>query len=196
MNIITPPRLAALHPRAQPFGLTPADAAAFEGDVRIDHHRELISARHRSGGGHELGWEYHQFRPDGRFDVTFGRGRHKGLVVSAAPGSRRLRLTEGAVAAIAARALLHPAEGAAWIVGLGGGWTADAARHIATLVERQKITIVEMANATHHPAGQRMRAKALEDLAALSVELVDFPAPDQGWLAALRRVRLLAEAGR
>lgn len=196
MNIITPPPLAALHPLVRIFGLTPADAAPFEGDVRIDHRRGRIFARHRSGEGHELGWECHQVRPDGRFDVSYARGRQKGLVVSAALGSRRLRLTEGAVAAIAARALLHPGEPSTWIVGLGGFWTADAARHIATLVERQNITIVELANAMHHPAGLRMRAAALEELAALSVEVVDFPAPDQGWLAALRSARLGAEVGR
>ncbi|MGK7870231.1 hypothetical protein [Falsiroseomonas sp. E2-1-a20] len=196
MNIITPPPRAALHPLARIFGLTPADAAPFEGDVRIDHHRGRIFSRHRSGEGHELGWECHQVRPDGRFDVNYAGGHQKGLVVSAALGSRRLRLTEGAVAAIAARALLHPGEPITWIVGLGGVWTADAARHIATLVERKNITIIETANATHHPAGQQMRAAALKELAALAVEVVNLPAPNEGWLAALRSARLGAEVGR
>ena len=189
MNIITSPPQAAMHPFAQ------SDASPFEGDVRINTHTNRIFARHRSGRGEELGWECHQMRPDGRVSVTYPKGRTKGLVVAGAPGRSRLRLTEGALAAVAARALLSPGDDPVWVVGLGGFWNEEAARHLAAFIARQRIRTVEVANGTHHPAGQAMRAAALRGLAAMPVDVVDHPAPDGGWLAALRSARWLGEDG-
>lgn len=195
MNIITPPPQAATHPLTQVFAFLLSDAHPFAGDVRIDASSGRIFARHRSGEGEELGWECHQLRPDGRVDATYSRGRRTGLVAARAPGSR-LRLTEGAIAAVAARSLLPPGDDPVWVVGLGGAWNGEVARHLETLVARGRIRIIEVGNSTHHPAGRAMRAAALGGLAAMPVDVVDYPAPEDDWFSALRRTRLLGEKGR
>jgi hypothetical protein len=112
-------------------------------------------------------------------------------VVAASLG-QRLLLTEGALAAVAARALLAAAADESWVVGLGGVWNEDVARDLATLIARQNIRVVELANATHHPPGPPC-APPRARISPRWGELLDVAAPEGGWLAELRRVRLAPE---
>lgn len=188
-DLVTPARAHRTAPwTRRVLALLPADGAPFGGTVRI--RQDALFAQHRTGTGDALGWEAVAPGANERPVVRYTRGAARGLVHEAPrPGARRLLLVEGALAALAARALAGEAQRGLLVCGLGGVWTAAAADHVATLCRRAGIAEVVVANSTHHAAGHALRVEALGDLDDLGLSVLERAAPPTGWAAALRDLR-------
>ncbi|MFC7734277.1 hypothetical protein ACFQX4_00200 [Roseomonas sp. GCM10028921] len=188
-DLVTPARAHRAAPwTRRVLALLPEDASSFGGTVRIRH--DGLFAQHRTGAGDALGWEAVVPGANERPLVRYTRGAARGLVHEAPrSGAPRLLLVEGALAALAARALAGEAERGLLVCGLGGVWTAAAADHVATLCRRTGVAEVLVANSTHHAAGQALRVEALADLHALGLSVVERAGPPGGWAAALRDLR-------
>lgn len=194
MNAILPPGNEANTWLGRHCGFRTRDALAFHGDVRIRTGQDKIFALHRGPDLRELGWECHYRTEDDPLGVRYRKGLPKGIVGTPPLGATRLIVTEGALSAIAAAALL-PGEARTCVAGIGGVWTAEAAACVVGLLFRTRAEVVEVAFSQHHRAGQEMHKQAVHYLSTGGIDAVPLDAPPGGWLAALREARQGGRAG-